>query len=383
MADETTTTLAGSSKYCKETFTYPSPYEYPEEFLRVVSNESNQRNINVIFPMTEISAYLVLKHRDLFKDIAIPFGAFEAFDVLSDKWRVFELAQMLGVPAPRTHFAKNGAEISDFMSQLESPVVIKPYRSRILLDRRWVATSVQYMRTLSELEATIRGTEYLRRCPFLVQEYIQGEGRGIFALYDQGKPVVVFAHKRLREKPPSGGVSVLSESIEVDSGLRESAIKILDYAKWHGVAMVEFKVSSDGRPYLIEVNPRFWGSLQLAIDAGIDFPYLLYQLAMGERLEAVNGYKIGMRSRWLLGDLDHLYLRFKNHTGQDLKTVSKWQAVTQFLNFFEGGIRFEVNRWNDLKPFLFELKQYLKSGVEGLGQGPGGRGPDSRTRDKP
>jgi len=59
---------------------------------------------------------------------------------------------------------------------------------------------------------------------------------------------------------------------------------LLDYVGWHGVAMVEFNVSSRGIPYLIELNGRFWGSLRLAIDAGVDFPWLLYQLTIGKDL---------------------------------------------------------------------------------------------------
>jgi predicted ATP-grasp superfamily ATP-dependent carboligase len=123
--------------------------------------------------------------------------------------------------------------------------------------------------------------------------------------------------------------------------------------------MVEFKVAPDGTPYLMEVNARFWGSLQLAIDAGVDFPHLLYQLAVGEKPGPVNGYKVGVRSRWLLGDLDSLYLTFKNHSGQPFTATSRWQEIAHFLNLFEKGTRYEVNRWDDLGPFLFELKQYL------------------------
>ena len=86
------------------------------------------------------------------------------------------------------------------------------------------------------------------------------------------RPVAFFAHKRLRERPPWGGVSVLSESAEPDPRLKALARQLLDDACWHGVAMVEFKVAPDGTPYLMEINTRFWGSLQLAIDAGVDFP---------------------------------------------------------------------------------------------------------------
>src|SRR2546430_8599658 len=92
-------------------------------------------------------------------------------------------------------------------------------------------------------------------------------------------------------------------------------IWILDHVGWHGAAMVEFKVRADGRPYLMEINPRFWGSLQLAIDAGVDFPWLAYQLAAGLTPDSVEGYRIGVRNRWLLGDLDHVYLSWKESRG--------------------------------------------------------------------
>ena len=70
-----------------------------------------------------------------------------------------------------------------------------------------------------------------------------------------------------------------------------------------------FNRKSDGTPYLIEINGRFWGSLQLSIEAGIDFPFLLYKLALGNKLECELSYKEGVKSRWLLGDLDHFYLK--------------------------------------------------------------------------
>ena len=131
--------------------------------------------------------------------------------------------------------------------------------------------------------------------------------------------------------------------------------------KWHGVAMVEFKVSSDGIPYLMEVNARFWGSLQLAIDAGVDFPYLLYKLTLGESPGKASGYKIGIKTRWLLGDLDHLYLILKSHTGRRQGRSLKWRTFIEFSKLFENNTRYEVNRWDDLKPFMFELKQYLRN----------------------
>src|SRR5205085_6819270 len=98
----------------------------------------------------------------------------------------------------------------------------------------------------------------------------------VFALFDRGALVADFAHRRLREKPPAGGASVLSESAPVDPCLREQVVRLLGSIGWHGVAMVEYKHDlRSGATVLMEVNGRFWGSLQLAVDAGVDFPFLL------------------------------------------------------------------------------------------------------------
>src|SRR5262249_38745780 len=146
--------------------------------------------------------------------------------------------------------------------------------------------------------------------PSLVQQRIVGPGVGVFVLFDRGEIVADFAHRRLREKPPSGGASVLSESAPVDRALRDDARRLLGPLQWHGVAMLEYKQDqAGGGSYLMEVNGRFWGSLQLAIDAGVDFPHLACQLATGQRPAIDRPYAIGVKNRWLAGDLDHLLLR--------------------------------------------------------------------------
>ncbi len=208
---------------------------------------------------------------------------------------------------------------------------------------------------MSDLPDLIDGTEDRSRYPYLVQGYIAGHGQGVFALYDLGKPITFFAHRRLREKPPSGGVSVLSESVLPDPYLVDLTQRVLDHVRWHGVAMAEFRMGPDGAPYLLEINARFWGSLQLAIDAGVDFPWLTYQLAAGIPLDPVKGYTIGVKSRWLLGDLDHVYLQLKHQSAFS----ERWRAVLRFIHPCGPHTRHEVNRWEDPLPMLFELKHYL------------------------
>lgn len=355
-AGESKRTLAGSSHYCNETFVYPSPGEHPEAFISTIKSECVQRGISVIFPMTELATSTVLRHRAQLDQFKLPFPEFAAFEALSDKWKLLELAKRLNVSIPETHFVSDAGALDDIIPRLKFPAVLKPYRSMINSNGRWIASCVQYAHSAVELRETVARHEYFNQHPFLIQEYISGQGQGIFALYDHGSPLAFFAHRRLREKPPSGGESVLSESIPLNPDQRAMAHSLLHSVGWHGVAMVEFKVSPDGTPYLIEVNGRFWGSLQLAIDAGVDFPWLLYQLACGDRVDEVNAYAVGVKWRWLLGDFTRLckVLMSKNSTPSP-SSPGKIESLLQFLSCFETPAKSQPDVSGDIRPFLLEF----------------------------
>lgn len=180
-----------------------------------------------------------------------------------------------------------------------------------------------------------------------------------------GETIANFAHRRIREKPPSGGVSVLCEGIEPPADALKGAEKILEKLNWTGVAMVEFKGDRrDNRLKLMEINARFWGSLQLAISSGVDFPYLLYKMATGVKIETQRGYKVGLRMRWELGDLDHLLLRLtKSRSELSLPpgTPPMGKLLRDFvMDFVYPSTHHEVFRWRDSGPLLFELRQYVR-----------------------
>ena len=361
VADETKTILSGASKYCSESFTYPSPTENLRGFLSTVKAECSRRGIRVIFPMTEISMAAVLKHGEEFKSFQVPFAEYPTFDALTDKWNLMRLAQRLNITIPQTHYIGDAQSLPRVYPILKFPVVLKPYRSMIWTNGHCTAASVRYAESVRELETRVAQYAYFRSSPFLLQEYISGRAHGIFALYNHGKLVASFAHRRLRENPPSGGVSVLCESVEKNPEAWRMARTLLDHMAWHGVAMAEFKVTAEGKPYLMEVNGRFWGSLQLAIDAGVDFPWLLYQLATGRAVDPVQGYTTGVRSRWLLGDLTRLCkVLAGNELPPGFRFPDRMRSILQFLNFFDSNTRCQENRWNDIKPFFFNLAHFMR-----------------------
>ena len=356
-ADSVPETLAGSSRFSADSAQYVDPYRDPEGFVADLRALVSEHDIGLIVPATEVTTYLVAANQSSLHPAASATPPYALFDLLSDKYRLFKLAEELGQPMPRTRFVDNPSDAVPSALEIGFPVVVKPYRSRILTGGHWLSTTVRYAHDRDELEALIEGDESLRQHPFLLQEFVRGVGQGLFALYDQGRPLALFCHRRIREKPPSGGVSVLSESVPVDPALERYATQLLDHVGWHGLAMVEYKVGADGTPYLMEVNPRFWGSLQLAVDAGVDFPWMLYQVATGTPVDRVPDYTTGRRLRWLLGDLDRLYLVLKDrHSG----IAEKLKEVAAFSRPDFRRVHHEVDRLGDFRPFLRELTHYIR-----------------------
>ena len=254
--------------------------------------------------------------------------------------------------------------------------MVKPVRSRISTDTRLAVHERALCLFRKRFAAPLSGAPtILTSYPSLIQERIVGPGVGVFVLFDRGQLLAAFAHRRLREKPPSGGVSVLRESVPLAPSLRHYAVRLLGGP---GLAWGRDDGIQAGPPdrkyYLMEVNGRFWGSLQLAIDAGVDFPYLFYQLALDRHPDVCGSYRAGVKSRWLLGDLDHLLLRlFKSDRALRLpeSAPSRARTLLDFLKFAEPGLHYEVVDPDDLQPCFREIRQYARAFAAGAAQSVG------------
>jgi predicted ATP-grasp superfamily ATP-dependent carboligase len=356
-ADERTHTLAGASRWSAQALVYPSPYRDADAFAAWAAAEL--AGFDAALPMTEVTTDLLLRQRARWPDLVLPFPDIAVVDGLSNKIELFVRARELGIRVPRSVIVQHPQDVDGAVAEIGLPAMLKPARSRIRRGAGFLSTSVLRVQDARELAAAMQRPEF-GEMPFLFQEVVEGPGQGIFALYRNGEAVAFFAHRRLREKPPAGGVSVYSESCLPDPQLQASAARLLADAGWHGVAMVEFK----GR-YLMEVNARFWGSLQLAIDAGVDFPRLLLEPSLrGGAGSEPPRYRCGRRLRWFLGDLDRLYLVVRD---SGLRRAA--EDVARFLAPDPGRTRHEVFRWQDPKPAVREFAQYLRALTGGVSTG--------------
>jgi len=354
--------LAGASRYSFAESAVANALDAPEQFVSDVSHLIERWRIEILIPITEASLLALLPERESL-GVRIPWPDADTFRAISDKKALLATAASLEIAVPRQVVLSSHAEARALdAALLDYPLVIKPSRSvgehegqRVSLGVRHVANADALRAELSELgEASY---------PLLLQQRIVGPGIGIFLLMWNGKVLATFAHTRLREKPPSGGVSVYSESVPADAELVERSRTLLERMHWCGVAMVEFKRdASTGTPYLMEVNGRFWGSLQLAIDAGVDFPALLVAAASGEAMGASTEYRVGSRMRWWWGDVDHLLLRWRKSAAAlalPAGAPSRWRATLDFLTFWRPHDRNEVLRLKDPRPFFRETIEWL------------------------
>jgi predicted ATP-grasp superfamily ATP-dependent carboligase len=357
VGDHHASSLGAASRYATESVRYPDPAISPRAFVSEITALAARLAVDTIVPATDSTTMLLVSQPDLSKFARVAVPAASSYETLTDKARLFELAARLGIAAPVTQVAETAAEAMNAAHRIGFPVVLKPGRSRYLKGDRVFTTGVQIVNSPAALTQALQGQEWLGDIPCLVQQFVPGHGAGIFSLFGPSGAIAWFAHRRIREKPPAGGVSVLSESVPVDPVMQSATAKLLGAARWTGVAMVEFRVAGDGTPYLMEVNGRFWGSLQLAIDCGVDFPWLLYQLSHGSPVADPQPYVVGRRLRWLMGDLDSLIIRLREAR---VDPRLKLRSIGAFLrSFADPACRQEVCRLSDPHPGVREIRQWL------------------------
>lgn len=307
------------SKYCKYKIFTPHPED--ELYIKVLLGLA--KKFDVLMPISTDSMLPISKHLDEFNAVTnVPIPSFESLEIAEDKKKTLEFAQKNGVSIPKTFIPANENELKALSKKLNYPVVIK-------IRRGSGAKGVVYANSPSDLIHKYRSLQCIDDHP-LVQEYIKGRGYGVFALFNKNSKVrASFVHKRIREYPITGGQSTFCESVE-DAEILNCGLKLLEKLNWYGLAMVEFKLDErDNKPKLMEINPRFWGSMPLAIASGVDFPYLLYKLAIDGDIEPVTSYRTGVRTRFIFSDLFACYQNFKKR--QDKGHVI-WETLQPFFD---------------------------------------------------
>jgi biotin carboxylase len=275
------------SRYCAESFRYPDPGADPEGFLdaleAVVRRELARGDGDVVLLPIHSETFLLAEHRARFEALGARLALPEAAHIeqTHDKGSLAALAAELGVRIPDTRRYRDLADVYRDAPDLTYPVFVKLRECAAGVGVIKVDTPEELVRTYGQLieDYALEPVDYP-----LVQGFVAGDDYCVSVLFDHGRCVAAFTYHNLQQFPRTTGAGVLREAVEAPAAEGE-AIRILEHLGWHGLAQLDFRWSDDGVPYLIELNPRFFGGLPQAVASGVDYPWLVFQLARGVELQ--------------------------------------------------------------------------------------------------
>lgn len=347
-----------ASRYATERLVHPDPIQDPEGAAARILEMAAARSIDLLVPVTDELVLPLVAARERLPAgcvLAVPDDA--GLAATADKVATVELARRLGVPTPPTAVVRTTAEALEAAPDLGWPVVVKPAVSRLRTDRGIERLAVTYANDRAELAH--RMEDLCGRVAVLLQRYVPGEGHGVELLTAAGRPLAAFQHHRLREVPITGGASSFRESVPPDPDLLIASTRLLEALSWTGLAMVEFRVGAEG-PYLMEVNGRIWGSLPLAVRAGMDFPARMADLFIaGPPAEAPldTCYRSGVRSRNLALDVVWIASTLRRHRRFPyLEAPRRRAALGAAVGLLRPGQGYDLLEADDPRPALAELR---------------------------
>ena len=340
-----------SSKYSKSNFVYTDPSLSESDFLLDLLNILKSKKYELLIPTHSKDTYIISKNFEQISNyVSLPLVDYEKILLANNKKKVTRLASKIGIPVPETIYPTNLRDLEKV--EIKYPVVIKILDgsgNKGLEYAKDKAELIKKYRNLVE-KYNLDNTQYP-----IIQEKIVGYGAGTSFLFFNGNSKFFFSHKRLREYPITGGPSTLRIGYR-NKLMEKSALRILKEMKWNGVAMCEFLIEKNSNiPYLIEINPRFWGSIYQPIVSGVDFPYLLYSLFTGKKIKPIKRI-IGLKTRYILLD----YLNFPAYF-----SLSN-NKIHDSINFFRNrDYLCDIEDSNDFRPtfnfYIDKLKTFFKA----------------------
>jgi predicted ATP-grasp superfamily ATP-dependent carboligase len=317
------------------------PAQFAEHLLRIVS----KGGYDLLIPTTDNALTAIAPLYDaLAQNIPLGCPSPQVTRQVLNKDIALAIARQAGLRIPRS-FSASGPFVFPLVAKPAVPEAAGQFKAK-------------YFHNSAELNAAIETfPDFHRR--FLLQEYCPGDGVGVEALMHDGQPVALFQHRRLKELPYSGGVSVTAVAEPLDPELAESSVQLLRHLNWEGPAMVEYRYDRATRSaVLMEVNGRYWGSLPLSIAAGVEFPYYHWQIVRG-RTPVPPAYKIGKRMRWTAGEIFRIRGMWNALRRGELARADFLRALGALLKDLFPGVNDAVWSFRDPLPFLAEFAPFL------------------------
>lgn len=327
------------SRYSSGFFVYPSPFRREKEFIDALVGGLRRYDCDVLLPGHR-EIFPVARNLDRLSRFAeVPISDYETLMWLHDKFSLFKLARKLGIPSPETWTADSLEGFRRLGGEVEFPVIVK-------LRRGFGAHGKGVVRSREELVSHCAGL--IRKFKLdvdqypIVQEVVDGVSGAVGMVFNRGAFRAGFPFLKLRDFPVDGGSTTFRVGVRLPRAM-EYFERLLRHVGFHGVVDGEFLIDEEGVPYIIDVNTRFWGAMYLGIVSGVDFPYILYRMAVDGDVPVCRDFFEGRYARWFWGDLRGFLDRIRFYGG-------RWGSLRDFLRF--GGCSYDDFDLSDPLPFF-------------------------------
>jgi predicted ATP-grasp superfamily ATP-dependent carboligase len=302
------------SRWCAAHATVPDVALGRDAFVDALLGMCSSYRPEVLIPSHDGTIEALRRHRSrVERTVALALAPEEKLSVAVEKSRTLTQATRLGLRIPRGVHVVAPDEAESALREVGLPAVIKPSRSWTqagVADADQPAAAVAPAGRLSSRCVRTRsdGLKAIKSIladgvSVLVQEWLPGDREALSFIYAHGRMWARFAQRADRTIPPLGGNSVARESIALPPDITPAAEQLIGELGLDGYSEVEFRRDAEGRAALMEINPRLSASVEIAMRAGVPFALLLYKWASGQQLQEVTGYRVGLRMRWMGGDL--------------------------------------------------------------------------------
>lgn len=345
---------AARSRAVREVVHAPRAAVDPRGFLEAVHEVVRRRGIELVVPISDEDLLALDAGRAALGHVRLAMASSEALRLVLNKRANLDLAALYGLPVPREFRLRDRRQAPEMIAALGWPIVMK--RPGSPLDPRvpQFGFRVELLHDRAQLERAL--DQYCPEPPFpLFQEFVGGEAFNLVCLAIGGEVVAIHQYQSLRTHQ---GCGVLRRTVAPDVVLEAHARRLLRALDWDGVAHVGFfSDPATGRSGYMEVNGRFWGSTQVSVDAGWDFPWWAHRWFTAGELPRVPTLRVGSETLWRYGDLQALvaYLRGGPSPTPGVEP-GQLGALRDFLAGFVGPARSETFRWSDPGPGLLDAQ---------------------------
>jgi predicted ATP-grasp superfamily ATP-dependent carboligase len=312
----------------------------------------HRHRTDVTLALGDVSAGIIAGHKpELIRRTAVTIPDWEVYEQAADKAKTMAFCMKNDIPCPRTFFLDQD-DSEGVIDRLPFPLMVKPRRGIGAVGLHRIDTPQDLRRHYPRLRQQYG--------ELIVQEFIpledgmQYQAEAFLDQHSRMKVCMVISKPRFF--PVTGGTSTANMTI-ARPDIQQTVQRLLEGLRWSGAADVDLILDPrDGKPKVLEINPRVTAGIKIGFAAGIDFADLHLRLATGRPIPQTDSYKLGVYSRNLCMDI--LWYCFSDRR-------SRRSTPLPFFRFFGRDVCYQTFSADDPMPelgfILGMLRQYAKT----------------------